>query len=64
MLIITKMVSAKIWWSNKSAHKYGDEVSTSLEHACEIDRKNENRLWHDAQGDGERWYCFDIFEDD
>ena len=32
----------------KTTHKYGIEISTSVEHAFELDRKNGNNLWKDA----------------
>ena len=32
----------------KTTHKYGIEIPTSVEHAFEIDRRNDNTLWRDA----------------
>ena len=32
----------------KSSHKYGIEISTSIDHAKEIDGRNKNTLWQDA----------------
>ena len=32
----------------KTSHKCGIEMSTSVEHAIELDRQNGNRLWQDA----------------
>ena len=32
----------------KTTHKYGIEISTSVEHAFELDRKNGNNIWRDA----------------
>ena len=32
----------------KRTHKYGIEVPTSIEHALEIDRRNNNTLWQEA----------------
>ena len=32
----------------KTTHKYGIKIPTSVNHAMEIDRKNENTMWKDA----------------
>jgi hypothetical protein len=36
------------WKSEKSTHKYGIEIPTSIEHARAIDKANSNTLWQDT----------------
>ena len=43
--IIISVVHHRI---RKTTHKYGIEISTNLEHAYEIDAKDNNSYWRDA----------------
>ena len=40
--VIISKVKARL---RKITHKYGIEISTSVEHAIELDRTNGNQLW-------------------
>ncbi len=48
----------------KTSHKYGIELLTSVKHAIEIDQKNGNTLWKDALSKEMAYVCvaFEILD--